>query len=318
MSKPTLKTVAVVGTGVIGRSWILVFARAGCQTRIFDQDPQQVKKAMIWLDNFFAQDVKERFMTASEAKRQKKRVSVHTSLEETLKGAEYIQESGPERLDIKRSLFASLDKASEQMAIIASSTSTLDIEEIAAGLRGKARCITAHPFNPPHVLPAVEMMPTRNGDPAVFEAAAEFMKSIGQKPVRMNYFVTGYLANRIQAAVVREALHLVNKGVADVEAVDTVISEALGLRWALFGNFGTNHTNADQGIREYYARYSQAYKDLMNDLDPTLPPFDPEMIERIGKGVDVMMGPSSVADLCRWRDRMVRKIRSLKEQNPRP
>lgn len=312
------KTVAVIGTGVIGRGWIRVFNRAGCRTRIYDADPAQAHKALAWVESDLQRDLTDELISAQGLQRCVSLISLHSDLDEALAGAEYVQESGPEQLEIKRSIFSRMDEVAPPGIILASSTSALDIEDIAGGLRGAERCFTAHPFNPPHILPAVEMMSTKAVDPVLFEQAIEFLKRVGQKPVRMNFFIPGYLANRIQAAVVREAVHLVQSGVAGVAAIDTVISEALGLRWAVFGNFGTNNTNADGGVREYYSRFGHSYISLMKDLDSAPPSFDEEMIERIGQGVDAMEGDAPISEICRWRDRMVLKIRKLKEQDPHP
>jgi 3-hydroxyacyl-CoA dehydrogenase len=313
-----IKTVAVIGTGIIGRGWIRVFTRAGYDTRIYDADPSQTHKALAWVEGDLERDVSDGLISLRQAQECLSLISLYTELDEVLAGAEYVQESGPEQLEIKRSIFSRMDEIAPSGVILASSTSALDIEDIAGDLRGADRCITAHPFNPPHILPAVEMMPTKAKDPVIFEKAVEFLKSVGQKPVRMNFFIPGYLANRIQAAVVREAIHLVQKDVAGVEAIDTVISEALGLRWAVFGNFGTNNTNADGGIREYYGRFGHAYISLMKELDPTPPSFSEPMIERIGQGVDAMEGDAPISEICRWRDRMILKIRKLKEDDPHP
>ena len=162
------------------------------------------------------------------------------------------------------------------------------------------------------------MMATRKGDLELYEKAISFLTACGQKPVKMNSFVPGYLANRIQAAVVREAIHLVESGAADAEAVDIVISEGLGLRWVLFGNFGTNNTNADGGVREYYTRFGKSYIELMEDLDSTPPSFNPEMIEKIGQQVDAKEGPAPLPKICRWRDQLIRKIKDIKDANPHP
>jgi 3-hydroxyacyl-CoA dehydrogenase len=318
MADNIFKTVAVIGTGVIGRGWIRVFTRAGCDTRIYDADPAQTHKAMAWVEGDLKRDATDELISPQQAQSCLSLISLHTNLDEALAGAKYVQESGPEQLEIKRSIFSQMDEIAPPGVILASSTSALDIEDIAGGLRGADRCFTAHPFNPPHILPAVEMISTKATDPVLFEQAIEFLKSVGQKPVRMNFFIPGYLANRIQAAVVREAIHLVQGGVASVEAIDTVISEALGLRWAVFGNFGTNNTNADGGVREYYGRFGHAYISLMKELDSTPPSFDEQMIERIGQGVDAMEGDAPISEICRWRDRMVLKIRKLKEQDPHP
>ena len=318
MVENSIKSVAVIGTGVIGRGWIRVFIRAGCHTRIYDADSAQTEKAMTWVEGDLKRDASDGIITPKQTQSCLSLISSHTDLDDAIAGAEYVQESGPEQLEIKRSIFSQMDEITPPGVILASSTSALDIEDIAGDLRGADRCITAHPFNPPHILPAVEMMSTKAGDPVLFEKAVEFLKSVGQKPVRMNFFIPGYLANRIQAAVVREAIHLVQSGVAGVEAIDTVISEALGLRWAVFGNFGTNNTNADGGIREYYGRFGHSYISLMKELDSTPPIFDEPMIERIGQEVDAKEGDAPIGEICRWRDRMVLKIRKLKEQDPHP
>ena len=318
MAGAIIETVSVVGSGVIGRGWIQVFVRAGCRVRVYDADQTQTGKALAWVEDDLQQSVANGDISAEEAEARLGLISLHADLEEALAGAGYVQESGPERLEIKRALFAEMDKLAPEGVILGSSTSALDLEAIAGDLEGATRCFTAHPFNPPHILPVVEVMPTKSVDPNLLERAIRFLTSVGQKPVRMNFFVPGYLANRIQAAVVREAIHLVESGAAGVEAVDTVISDALGLRWVLFGNFGTNNTNADGGIREYYTRFGDSYRELAADLDSSPPTFSAEMIKRIGREVDAKEGPAPVDEICRWRDRLVMKIRALKEADPHP
>ena len=318
MTEPILKRVVLVGTGVIGRGWIQVFSRAGCKTRIYDPDTSMADSALNWVEDDLKLDETDGFIKAEEIKSRLALISVHADLEDASDGAEYIQESGPEHLEIKQSIFARMDQSADPSAIIASSSSGLDINQIAAGLQGISRCILAHPYNPPHVTPAVEVLPTEKASPEMIKRAMDFLSSVGQVPILMNFYVDGFLGNRIQSAVVREAIHLVESGVASVEAVDAVVCHGLGLRWALFGNFGVNNTNADGGIREYYKKFGHSYKQGMNALDSTPPSFDPEMIERIARGVDTMEGGASVADLCRWRDLLVRKIIRLKEENPHP
>jgi 3-hydroxyacyl-CoA dehydrogenase len=293
---------------VIGRSWVQVFIRAGCQTRIYDENPEQIEKALAWLD----QDLE-----AEHAVERRSLVSVHASLSDALNGAGYVQESGPEQIDLKKAIYRSLDDAASPDAILGSSTSAYDMSEIASGLRGARRCIVAHPVNPPHVIPVVEILPGVETDPEIVTQTREFMTSVGQTPVLLNRYVPAFLLNRMQAAVIREAVSLVESGVADVDAVDAVIRDGLGLRWALMGPFAVADTNADGGIREYFTRYGQAYKDCMEQLGPT-PSFDPEMIERLGRGTDVMSGNAPRSETLRWRDRLIRKIRDLKAADPRP
>jgi len=306
--------VAVVGTGVIGRSWIVVFARAGCQTRVFDSDPKQLRKALAWLEEDLQLDRKDGFLSVEQSAAIRRRITLHHHLRDALRGVSYVQESGPERMELKQALYQELDRQAEPKAILASSTSGLNMSEIARGLNGAHRCIVAHPVNPPHLIPVVEVLPGRETDPQVVKRTAAFLKGMGQKPVLMNHYVKDFLLNRMQAALIREAVQLVEHGVTDVDGVDAVIRDGLGLRWALMGPFGVANTNADGGVREYLTRYREAYIEGMNDLYPT-PSFDDAMIERLGRATDKMTGRVPRAKIRRWRDRMIHKIRALKERD---
>jgi len=312
--KPTIQDVAVVGTGVIGRSWIVVFARAGCRTHVYDANSKQLQKALAWLEQNLEFNRKDGFISAKGIQEIRGRITPHSDLDQALRGVGYVQESGPERIELKQKLFAKLDQLAKPGTILASSTSGLDMTEIAAGLEGANRCIVAHPVNPPHIIPVVEVLPGKKSDAGVVKRTATFLKSVLQKPVLMNCYVKNFLLNRMQAALIREAIQLVEHGVADVDAVDTVIRDGLGLRWALMGPFGVANTNADGGVREYLTRYREAYIEGMNDLYPT-PSLDQAMIERLGRATDRMLGHMSRVKVRRWRDRMIRKIRGLKEEN---
>ena len=312
---PPISVVTVVGTGVIGRSWAQVFARAGCTTRLYDRDPAQVNKAVAQLAVDLKRDVAEGFETPAGAAACVGRVSARAELGEALAESGYVQESGPEDPAKKRAIYADLDRLAPPGAILASSTSAMDMTEIAAGLPGARRCIVAHPVNPPHMVPVVEVLPGKATDAEVVSRTTAFLRAVGQTPVLMQRYVPGFLLNRMQAALIREAIHLVESGVADVDAVDAVIRDGLGLRWALMGPFGVANTNADGGVREYFTRYGTAYIELMSDLGPT-PAFTPEQIERWGRATDAMTGDAPRDRLRAWRDRLVRKIRRLKLDDP--
>jgi L-gulonate 3-dehydrogenase len=315
--KATIPIVAVVGTGVIGRSWVQVFARAGCQTRIHDRDPAQIERALAWLDQDLEAERAEALITTAEPETRRALVSVHAKLDDALAGAGYVQESGPEEIELKKDIYRSLDQAADPGTILGSSTSAHDMSEIAAGLSGARRCIVAHPVNPPHLIPVVEIVPGVHTDPSVVTRTRDFMTSVGQTPVVMNFYVPAFLLNRLQAALLREAISLVESGVADVAAVDTVVRDGLGLRWSLLGPFGVADTNADAGIREYFTRYGEAYQKCMQELGAT-PSFDAELIERLGQATDAMVGHAPRSETRRWRDRLIRKIRELKAKDPHP
>lgn len=302
----TVRTVAIVGTGVVGRSWARVFSRAGCHTRLYDGDPAQVERAVAWLAQCAADEAAEGIDPAGAGE-----ISGHGDLAEALASVDYVQESSTERLPLKQALFADLERLAVPDAILASSTSALDMSAIARGLATAARCVVAHPVNPPHVIPAVEIVPGQLTEPATVARTAAIMRSVGQTPVIMNFYLNGFLLNRMQVALLQEAIYLVESGAADVEAVDAVIRDGLGLRWALMGPFGVGNTNADGGIREYFARYGGTLRGIMDELGP-VPALDAAQIERLGQSTDAMVGGRPRSAILTWRDRLVRQIVRLK------
>lgn len=297
--------VAVVGVGVIGRSWLRVFTRAGCVTRAWDPNAEVLSRALAWHD-----EEREPDQTSSGA------LVRCASLAEALEGVEYVQENGPESLDQKQRIYRELDRAASSETILASSTSAIDMSEIARDLTGAWRCVVAHPVNPPHVVPVVEVLGGQQTRPSIVQQTAAFMRAVGQKPVVLNVFVPGFLLNRLQVALLREAINLVERGVADTEAIDAVVQHGLGLRWALLGPFGVANTNADGGIREYLERFAGSLETLMRDLGGT-PRMDRNLVERIGKQTDAS-NAAPLVEIRRWRDRMVRDLVRLKRENPQP
>jgi L-gulonate 3-dehydrogenase len=298
------RAVAVIGAGVIGRSWLRVFTRAGCETRAWDPNADALTRALAWHN--------EEQPSSSSAEK----LLRCDSLEHALDGVEYVQENGPESSAQKQRIYAELDRIASSDTILASSTSAIDMSEIARDLPGAWRCVVAHPVNPPHVVPVVEVLGGEQTKPAVVQQTAAFMRAVGQKPVVLNTFVPGFLLNRLQVALLREAISLVERGVADAQAIDAVVQHGLGLRWALLGPFGVANTNADGGVREYLQRFGGSLAMLMNDLGET-PRLDPTLVERIGEQTDAS-NAASLPELRRWRDRMLQGVVRLKEENPQP
>ena len=311
------EVVAVVGAGVVGRSWIRVFARAGFLTRVHDPDPAQLAKAAEWVEQSAEEDVRLGFLTREEAGAEGSRILLCGTLGEALAGVGYVQESGPEAIAAKQAIYRELDRAAGEEVILASSTSANDMTVIAEGVPGAHRCIVAHPVNPPHVIPVVEVLPGEKTDPRVVAATLDLLRRVGMSPVEMNRYVPGFLLNRMQAAVIREAISLVGSGVASPEAVEMVMRDGLGLRWALMGPFGTGHANSDGGVGRYYRDYGDAFSALWGDLD-TDPEFGDEVIDGIAAATEAAYGEEAVPALSAWRDRMIRRILRLKREDPPP
>ncbi|MCY4398097.1 MAG: 3-hydroxyacyl-CoA dehydrogenase NAD-binding domain-containing protein [Gemmatimonadetes bacterium] len=308
---------AIVGAGVVGRSWIRVYARAGFLTRVHDPDAGQLARAIGWAVRSAEEDVRLGFLTREEARAEESRILPCETLGDAVAGAGYVQESGPEAIATKRAIYRELDRAASDDVILASSTSANDMSVISEGVAGAHRCIVAHPVNPPHVIPVVEVLPGEKTDPRVVAATLDLLRRVGMLPVEMNRFVPGFLLNRMQAAVVREAISLVGSGVASPEAVEMVMRDGLGLRWALMGPFGTGHSNSDGGVGRYYRDYGDAFSGLWGDLD-TEPDFGDEVIDGIAAATRAAYGDGSVPALSAWRDRMIRRILRLKREDPPP
>ena len=307
---PRFQSVAVIGAGVIGRSWVQVFARAGCKVRVYDADPDRVRRALEWLQEDLAERVAEGTLSAARVRTVLARVRPAGSLEEALAGADYVQESGPESLEAKRALYQAIDRCAPARTVIGSSTSAIDMTKIARGLAGARRCIVVHPVNPPHVIPAVEILGGKQTSPRVTKDVVGFMRELGQTPVLLHRYAPGFVLNRMQAALVREAIDLVASGVCDVEAVEDSIRDGLGLRWALMGPFGVANTNADRGVEEYFTMYGPSYAALWRDLNVAVR-LERPLLKRIGRQTG-RLAPEPLSTQRTRRDRMVEAIRSLK------
>jgi len=305
--------VAVIATGVIGRSWLRVFSRAGIRVQAWDPDPARLAQALAWHAEAVATASDDPARIAESVAL----VTAAPTLEAALDGVDYVQESGPESLDAKRAIYAELSRLAPKHAILASSTSALDMTAIAAGLDAAPRCIVAHPVNPPHVVPVVEVLGGTETSEAVVARTMAWQRAVGQVPVRLNHYVPGFLLNRMQAALVREALDLVARGVASADDVDAVIRDGLGLRWAFLGPYGTADTNADAGARDYFARYGSSYQALWADLRTDVH-FDEALLDRIDRETEPMTRGRTAAERRAWRDRAVTALRALKADLSRP
>ena len=238
-----IRRVAVIGTGVIGASWASNFLAQGLDVSAFDPAPG-------WADRLRATVAAQWPVLTSmglAAGADPGRLLVAETLEGALEGAEFVQENGPERLDAKRALFAAVDAVCPADVVIASSSSTLKVSDVQGGLRHPGRVVLGHPFNPPHLIPLVEVVGGGATDEASIEMAMGFYRQVGKRPIRLKREMLGHVANRLQAALWQEAFNLLIEGVADAADIDTAISHGPGLRWALLGPFLNLHLSGGAG-----------------------------------------------------------------------
>jgi len=291
--------VGIIGAGLIGRAWAHVFARGGCEVRMWDPSPQQRDAALAWMPASLAELARHGLVDDPVAAA--RRVTSVSTLEEAVAGADYVQESGPEVVDVKRATFAALDAAAAPDTILASSTSAIVPSLFTEALAGRARCLVAHPVNPPHLVPVVELCGAPWTDPAVLARARELHARVGQSPIEVKREVEGFVLNRLQVALLTEAFRLVEDGVVTPEDLDRTIADGLGLRWAFIGPFETIELNAPGGIPDYCRRYVGWFRRYAADMAPPST-WDEANWALAAAAWPAPLSPADVAAKSAWRD----------------
>lgn len=274
--------IAIVGAGLIGRSWAYVFARAGMDVKVWDPEAAVLER--------LGDDVRAMHAKATAHGRSGDdpdglpgRVHACPDLGEAVRDVDLVQENGPEVLDVKQRLFADLDRLAAPETILASSSSALMASTFTADLEGRARCLIGHPVNPPHLVPVVEICPTPYTAADVTEKASAIYRQSGQVPVLLNREIDGFVLNRLQAVVLAESLRLINEGICSPEGLDDTIKHGLGRRWAFMGPMETIHLNAQGGIQDYLERLGPTMARLANDAARG-EAFTPEAARKVGVG----------------------------------
>jgi L-gulonate 3-dehydrogenase len=254
------KSIAVIGAGLVGRGWAIVFARGGHPVRLFDVTPEKIAEALEVIERNLVDLASHRLIANPEEIG--RRITGTTDLAEALQEVLWVQECVFEQLAIKSEMFEALDEKAPADATLASSTSTFPGSAFTAALRGRHRCLVAHPINPPYLVPLVEIVPTPWTSSEVTENARAFMESLQQVPIVLWREVPGFIVNRLQVALLSEAFRLVEDEVIGAVDLDRAIADGLGLRWAFMGPFETIDLNAPGGIRDYVQRFGQPYYEI--------------------------------------------------------
>jgi 3-hydroxyacyl-CoA dehydrogenase len=301
MSNKPIRRIAIIGTGVIGASWTALFLAKGLDVVATDVAPD----AETALRRFVkaAWPALERLGLAPGASQS--RLTFTRDLPAAVTGADLIQENGPERIDFKKKLYGQLDELLPPDVIIASSSSGLTMSEIQSGAASHPeRCVIAHPFNPPHLIPLVEIVGGAKTSEATIQRAAEFYTSIGQRTVRLNKEMPGHVANRLQAALAREVYYLVSEGVVSAADVDTALCWGPGLRWGVMGNMMLNHLGGGPGgIEHFFQQFSGPMTAWWKTLGS--PVLTPEVQKKLIDSVHAEAGSRSIAELEAQRDEVL-------------
>lgn len=288
---------AVLGAGTIGASWTALFLASGRSVAVFDpaEDAEAVVRAY----------VKRAWPTLERLGLTKRgapeAMSFHTSAAEAVAGAGFVQENVPERLPIKHATFAEIEPVLSAEAVVASSASGLTLGQMQGGWADPARFVLGHPFNPPHLIPLVEVMGNARTTPGVVEAAEAFYADVGKVTIRVMKEVPGHVANRLQAAVWREAIHLVKEGVASVGDVDKAMHAGPGLRWATMGPTQLFGLGAGPGgLAAFCEHFEDTFNGWWDDLGK--PYLDAETARQLEEGLAEATGGASVEEQSKERD----------------
>ncbi len=294
-----IRKVTVVGGGVIGGGWVARFLQNGIDVDVYDPDPEAERKLGGLLDN-----ARRAFARLIEGRKPAPgRLRFRASLEEALAGADFVQESAPERLDLKQKLFAQIDALAPPHVLVASSTSGLLPTDLQAAMgRHPERLLVAHPFNPVYLVPLVELVGGRKTEPQAVERARAFYDSLGMKPIVIAKEIDAFVGDRLLEALWREALWLVKDGIATVEEIDDVIRYSFGLRWAQMGLFQVYRiAGGEAGMRHFMAQFGPCLQWPWTKLTE-VPELTDELVDTIAEQSDAQARGLSIRELERIRD----------------
>jgi 3-hydroxyacyl-CoA dehydrogenase len=306
-TKP-IRRIAIIGTGVIGASWTALFLAKGLQVVATDIAPNAEAALRKFVES--AWPALERLGLSPGASQSNLKFTA--ALAQAVVGVDLVQENGPERIDFKQKLYGQLDELLPPNVIIASSSSGLTMSEIQKGAASHPeRCVIAHPFNPPHLVPLVEIVGGAKTSEATIERVAEFYTGLGKQAVRLRKEVPGHVANRLQAALAREVYYLVAEGVVSAADVDTALCWGPGLRWGIMGNMMLNHLGGGPGgIEHFFQQFTGPMTAWWKVLGQ--PVLTPEVQKKLIDSVHAEVGSRSIAELEAQRDEVLLGLLELR------
>ncbi|MGQ4879987.1 3-hydroxyacyl-CoA dehydrogenase [Billgrantia sp. LNSP4103-1] len=292
--------IGIVGAGLIGRAWAIVFARAGMHVSLFDVDAGALDKARDAIRQSLIDLEQAGLIDDVEAPLSL--IETQSDLARAMAGAEYVQECGPENVEAKRRIYSDLETVVAEDTVLASSTSGIAASQFTGHLRHPERCLVAHPVNPPYLIPLVEVAPAPATSEAAVDRTMRLMEQAREAPILVRKEVQGFILNRLQGALLNEALRLFRDGYVSAEDLDKTVKHGLGLRWSFMGPFETIDLNAPAGVVDYGTRYGPLYRDVdrqRGDDDPwdtaTLAALDKERRQRLAS--------DGLTERQAWRDR---------------
>jgi len=304
-----IKRVAVIGTGVIGASWTALFLAKGLHVRATDPAPNAEAKLRKFISD--AWPALEQLGLAAGASQSN--LTFHADMKEAVVDAEFVQENGPERIDFKQKLYGQLDELLSPDVIVASSSSGLTMSKIQEGAKTHPeRMVIGHPFNPPHIIPLVEIVGGAKTSEETIERAMALYTAVGKRPVRIHKELPGHVANRIAAALYREVIYLVSEGVISVADIDDAVSWGPGLRWGVMGpNLLYKLGGGAGGMKHFFEQFAGSLTAWWKVLGN--PEITPEVAQKVIDGVDAETGSLTIEQLSAQRDKALLGLLAIRK-----
>ena len=307
-----MKNVGVIGGGLIGASWAAIFSKSGFNVFVYDPFPDVFETYKSRVTSFL-EELKSIDETIN-IEESLNRISANVTIEDLCSNVEYIQESAPEILSVKQELFAKLDNLAPDEVVIGSSSSAMPISSITQNLKGQHRCIIAHPANPPHLIPCVEICPGENTSNKTIEKTKEIFTASGASIVNVKKEIDGFILNRLQGALLNEAMRLYSDGYASSDEIDATIRDGLGLRWAFMGPFETIDLNAPGGIKDYIARYGPMYVEMAKN-QTSVPDWSVKVGEKLEAERRERLSHNALIERANKRNHLLKSLRKVKIDN---
>jgi L-gulonate 3-dehydrogenase len=307
------RPVAVIGAGLVGAGWAIVFARAGLDVRVYDAHRSAADGAL----SLITDQLKElaSFGLISDPDKIAAHVRPAYNLADAVDGAAYAQESVLELVDVKRRLMEELEQAASAELVIGSSSSGIPASAFTHGLKISSRVLIVHPVNPPYLVPVVELVPSPETSPTTLKFADSFMRALKRSVVHVRKEVQGFVLNRLQAALLREAWALVEDGVASCEEIDRTIRDGLGWRWSFMGPFETIDLNAAGGVADYAARLGPLIHEIARSRTHD-EPWSQELIHKVEAERRQLLSQDALPGRRAWRDRRLMALAAEREKEP--
>ncbi|WP_456268976.1 3-hydroxyacyl-CoA dehydrogenase [Kushneria sp. AK178] len=304
--------IAIIGAGLIGRSWASVFARGGKDVVLFDTNADVLPRARELVGETLGELADNQLLDESP-ETVLARISTSSDLTATLTGAIHVQENVPERVEVKREIFAQLDELAAPDIVLASSTSGITASSFTEHLAHRHRCLVAHPINPPALIPLVELIPAPWTDDEVVQRTRQLMQDIGQSPITLGGEIPGFAVNRLQGALLNEAFNLIEDGYISVEDLDRVVSDGLGARWFFMGPIETIDLNAPGGVRDYMNRLGPMYQEIADTSRPRQG-YSDKLLDQLEAARRETLPVEQRDERMAWRDGYLTALAAMKKQ----